>query len=81
MTSPAELRRQTFDFWMNRGVSSGQRARTALSHGGLPVVEALGDELVDARLAPDAANLLRRADARARAACHPSCPTYIFIYF
>lgn len=36
---------------------------TALSHVGLPVLQALADELVYACFTPNAADLLRRADA------------------
>lgn len=51
---------------------------TALPHVGLPVLQALADELVHARFAPDAADLLRRADAASRALRLPpgaSCRT------
>ena len=44
-------------------------ARTADAQQLLPVVQALADELVDARLAADAADLGRRADGLARGCC------------
>ncbi len=52
-----------------------EHGHTPLAHGGLPVLQALADELVDARLAPDAADLLRRAHGAARAGgLPPRCP-------
>lgn len=47
---------------------------TAVAHGLLPVLEALGDELVDARLAADAADLEGRVHRTARAARRPHAP-------
>jgi hypothetical protein len=52
-------------------LGKGGKAGTALAHGGLPVAEALADELVHARLSPDATDLHRRVYAAPGAAGRP----------